>query len=156
MLNLSTHCARVWLTFPIWVTFLLKDSSELKDPRIINDLTKLDNKVINTINHHNTYFILISRSIALPCFIFRILFLWVESYLSPGNRISLFQTSPTGGDSEYVFSQFLHTRSILKGSLTGMNADFSFFKTGCHTKINEPPVPNYWKAIYLDVNLSQE
>ena len=33
-----------------------KDFSKLKDPRIICNLTKLNNKIINTINHQSNYF----------------------------------------------------------------------------------------------------
>ena len=45
------------LTFPIWLTFPLKDFSKLKDLWIIRNLTKLNNKIINKINHHSNYFI---------------------------------------------------------------------------------------------------
>ena len=31
----------------------------------------------------------------------------------------------------------------LNQSLTGLNSEFSFFKTGCHTKIKEPPLSYY-------------
>ena len=35
------------------------------------------------------------------------------------------------------------TRSIFKQCLTGLNSEFSFSKTGCHTKAKEPHLPNY-------------
>ena len=35
------------------------------------------------------------------------------------------------------------TRSIFIRSLTGLNSEFSFPLTGCHTKVKEPSLPNY-------------
>ena len=35
------------------------------------------------------------------------------------------------------------TRSIFKRSLTGLNSEFSFSKTSCRTKAEEPSLPNY-------------
>ena len=35
------------------------------------------------------------------------------------------------------------TRSIFKRSLTGLNSEFSFSKTSCLTKTEEPSLPNY-------------
>ena len=32
---------------------------------------------------------------------------------------------------------------FFKLSLTGLNSEFSFFKTGCHTKIKKPNLPYY-------------
>ena len=35
------------------------------------------------------------------------------------------------------------TRSIFKWSLTGLDSEFSFFKTSCLTKAEEPSLPYY-------------
>ena len=35
------------------------------------------------------------------------------------------------------------TRSIFKHSLTGLNSEFSFSQTSCHTKAKEPSLPYY-------------
>ena len=35
------------------------------------------------------------------------------------------------------------TRSIFKRSLTGLNSEFSFSLTSCHTQAEEPSLPNY-------------
>ena len=35
------------------------------------------------------------------------------------------------------------TRSIFQWSLTGLNLEFSFFKTSCHTKVEKLSLPNY-------------
>ena len=32
----------------------------------------------------------------------------------------------------------MQNRSIFKWSLTGLNSEFSFFKTSCHTRVKEP------------------
>ena len=33
--------------------------------------------------------------------------------------------------------------SIFKLSLTNLNYEFNFSKTGCHTKVKEPSLPDY-------------
>ena len=50
-------CTR--LTFQIWLRFPLKDFSWLKYTWTTRNPTKLNNKIINTINHHSNYFIYI-------------------------------------------------------------------------------------------------
>ena len=49
---------------------------------------------------------------------------------------------------EYIYAQPLHSgriwpSSIFKWSLTGLNSEFSFSKTSCLTKSEEPLLPNY-------------
>ena len=44
------------LTFPISLTFSIKDFSELRDTWTICDLTKLNNEKINAIYYHSNYF----------------------------------------------------------------------------------------------------
>ena len=41
------------------------------------------------------------------------------------------------------------TRSILKPCLTDLDLEFSFFFTGCHTKVKEPCLPNYFLYILI-------
>ena len=46
-----------YLTFPIWLTFPLKDFSNLQYTWTTRNLTKLKYKLNNIINHHSNYFI---------------------------------------------------------------------------------------------------
>ena len=45
-------------------------------------------------------------------------------------------------------------RSIFKWSLTGLNSEFSFFKTNCVTRVKEPSLPYYFNMCLLIYNIS--